>query len=249
MFMFPPSDLARVKRQLPGFSGERGDSDTFKSSEQRHNDSSQTGKATLIRGREILHHTQQYIILDESAVAPGTMTARQRASNSSLHLAGNPATPTQSKFKFPSTSSLVSSDASLFSEGRPTSTAPTACSQETTEDYDATSWLNTLPIQHLVLDLRGLNLHLSTRVTEILGCAEAMWEWICEYQDAHRSYHGQHHTHKEHSHLRSAYLGERSATDKFNAELEGMSRAEFDVLLTRFELCVLCFLAPSWLVY
>jgi hypothetical protein len=241
MFMFPPSDLARVKQQLPGFAGERGDSDTFKSSEQRHNDPSQTGKATLIRGREILYHTQRYIILDESAVAPGTLTARRRASTSSLHLAGNPATPTQSKFKFPSTSSLVSSDTSLFSEGRSTSTTPTACSQE---DYDAASWLNTLPIQHLVLDLQSLNLHLSTRVTEILGCAEAMWEWICEYQDAHRSYHGQHHTHKEHSHLRSAYLGERNATDKFNAELEGMSRAEFDVLLTRFELWVLCFSLP-----
>jgi hypothetical protein len=242
MFMFPPSDLARIKRPHSGSSGGRGVLGTFKSSEHRLNDSSQTGLATLICGHHILHHTQEYVILDESAVAPGTMTARQRASTSSLHLASaasNPATPTQNKF--PSTSSFLSSDASLFSEEQSTSTAPTAYTHIATEDYDPASWLNTLPIQRLKFDLQSLNLHLSMRVTEILACAEAMWEWVCEYQDARRCHRGQHHTHKEHSHLRSAYLGERSGADKFSAELVGMSRAEFDVLLTQFELCVLCF--------
>ena len=32
------------------------------------------------------------------------------------------------------------------------------------------------------LDLRTLNLHLALRVTEVLGCAEAMWEWVVEMQ-------------------------------------------------------------------
>ncbi|KAI0252378.1 hypothetical protein BJV78DRAFT_351287 [Lactifluus subvellereus] len=227
MFMFPPSDLTRVKRQLPGSSGEKGDLGTSKLAEHHRGDSSQTGLATLIYGREILHHTQQYVILDESAVAPGTMTARQKATSSSLHLActtGNSGTPTQNKF--PSTSSLISSEASLGSERHSTSTAPTEYSHATTEDYDAARRLNTLPNQRLKFDLQSLNLHLSMRVTGILACAEAMWEWVCKYQDAQRAHRGQHHIHR----------GERGDTDRFSAELVGMSRAEFDVLLTRFEL-------------
>jgi hypothetical protein len=101
--------------------------------------------------------------------------------------------------------------------------------------------LNTLPNQRLKFDLQSLNLHLSTRVTEILACAEAMWEWICEYQDTRRSHRGQQlHMHKEHSQLRNAHPGERGGVHRFSTELIGMSRAELDVLLTRFELCVTC---------
>jgi hypothetical protein len=32
------------------------------------------------------------------------------------------------------------------------------------------------------IDLRSLNLHLRVRVLEILGCSEAMWDWVKEFQ-------------------------------------------------------------------
>ena len=35
-------------------------------------------------------------------------------------------------------------------------------------------------------DVRTLNLHLAIRITEILGCAEAMWEWVVENQKTWR---------------------------------------------------------------
>src|SRR5262245_61991084 len=34
----------------------------------------------------------------------------------------------------------------------------------------------------LSFDLRTLSIHLALRATEILACAEAMWDWVTEYQ-------------------------------------------------------------------
>ena len=235
MFMFPPPDLAGVK-------GERGSSGiTSKATQRSHIGSGKSTAGTLIGGRQILDHSQQYVILDESAVGPGTITARHKASSSSLHLsstATNAGFPTLNSF---STSALVSSESFLLSEEHSTSAVPIACSQLAGDDIDSTSWLNTLPNQRLQFDLQSLNLHLSTRVTEILACAEAMWDWICEYQDSRRSHRGQLHMHKEHSLSRNAHLEEWGGAHRFSTELTGMSRAEFDVLLTRFELCVTLF--------
>jgi hypothetical protein len=103
--------------------------------------------------------------------------------------------------------------------------------------------LNTLPNQRLKFDLQSLNLHLSIRVTEILACAEAMWEWVCNFQDLQQPHRGQQsHTHmyRDYSMMRNVHSGEKAGTHRFSNELIGLSRAEFDVLLTRFELCV-CF--------
>ena len=237
MFMFPPPDLMGVKQQqFSRSTDERGASESTSRSIQRSHTFS--GKST-IGGRQILDHSQQYVILDESAVGPGTTTTRQKAFSSSSSTAPTVVLPTLSAF--PSFSALVSPESVPLSEKRSTSAGPRASSQVAGSDVDAASRLNTLPNQRLKFDLQSLNLHLSTRVTEILACAEAMWEWICEYQDTQRSPRGQQpHMHKEHSQLRNAHP-ERGGTHRFSAELIGMSRAEFDVLLTRFELCVTCF--------
>jgi hypothetical protein len=237
--MFPPLDLTGVKQQLSRSTDERGASEnTSRSIQRSHTVSGKPTSATLIGGRQILDHSQHYVILDESAVGPGTTTARQKASSSSSSTATTAGLPTLATF--PSFSALVSPERPPSSEKRSRSAGPTASSQ-IGDDVDAPSRLNTLPNQRLKFDLQSLNLHLSTRVTEILACAEAMWEWICEYQDTQRSPRGQQpHMHKEHSQLRNAHL-ERGGTHRFSTELIGMSRAEFDVLLTRFELCVTCF--------
>jgi hypothetical protein len=39
-----------------------------------------------------------------------------------------------------------------------------------------------LPNPTMNFDLRTLKLHLAVRSTEVLACAEAMWEWVLEYQ-------------------------------------------------------------------
>jgi hypothetical protein len=237
MFMFPPLDLAGVTEQLSRSPDDRGTSDR-RPAQRYHEDSGKTSSVTSIGGRQILNHTQQYVVLDESAVAPGTITARQKASSNALHLpcaASNLGTPMQNNLAFPS---APVSPESLSTEVHSTSTVPVAHPQAAGDDKDPASRLNTLPNQRLRFDLQSLNMHLSTRVTEILACAEAMWEWVCKYQDAHRSHGGQPHVHKEHSQPRNVRPGERDDASKLSAELIGMSRAEFDVLLTRLELCV-----------
>ena len=238
--MFPPPDLTGVKQQLSRSTDDRGASESTSRSIQRsHTVSGKSTSATLIGGRQILDHSQHYVVLDESAVGPGTTAARQKASSISSSTPTTAGLPTLATF--PYFSALVSPESPPLSEKRLTNAGPTPSSQIAGDDVDAASRLNTLPNQRLKFDLQSLNLHLSTRVTEILACAEAMWGWICDYQDTQRSPPGQQpHIHKEHCQLRNAHP-ERGGTHKYSAELIGMSRAELDVLLTRFELCVICF--------
>ena len=238
MFMFPPPDLARVQCQLLPSGGDTSHSDgELRSAQPSRNFSDKTSSVTMISGRHILHQAQQYVLMDESAVAPGTKTARQKAipAMNSPHLptaSNSVGTPT--KIGFPTISSPTSSEASLLSEERSTDTSTTAYSHAIGGDTDIANWFNTLPNQRLKFDLQSLNLHLSMRVTAVLACAEAMWEWVCEYQDT-RTRHGQPQMSKGNSQSRLP----AGDTDKFSTELVGMSRPEFDVLLTRFELCVL----------
>lgn len=243
MFMFPPPDLAQTQWQILPSSGDSNNPDAeLKSAQPNRSFSDKTGSVTMICGRHILHQAQQYVLLDESAVAPGTKTARQKTTptSTSSHLptaTGSAGTPT--KIGFPTMSSPASSEASLVSEECSTST--TAYSHTVGEGTDIGNWFNTLPNQRLKFDLQSLNLHLSMRITAVIACAEAMWEWVCEYQDT-RSRRGQPQMMpKANSHSRPI----AGDTDRFSTELVGMSRSEFDVLLTRFELCVLVF-SFSW---
>ena len=42
--------------------------------------------------------------------------------------------------------------------------------------------LSPLPNRNAEVDIRSLNLHLRARAVEVLGCSEAMWDWVKEYQ-------------------------------------------------------------------
>lgn len=42
--------------------------------------------------------------------------------------------------------------------------------------------LGPLPNKKADIDIKSLNLHLRVRTVEILGCSEAMWEWVKEFQ-------------------------------------------------------------------
>lgn len=73
-----------------------------------------------------------------------------------------------------------------------------------------------LPNGMLEVDLRTLNMHLGIRVKEVLGCAEAMWDWVVDYQIKTKG-------------------GERDPKGVY-ALISQLSRADFDDLLARFEL-------------
>ncbi|KAI6041391.1 hypothetical protein EDC04DRAFT_2565773 [Pisolithus marmoratus] len=77
----------------------------------------------------------------------------------------------------------------------------------------ATTTTNGLSME---VDLRTLNLHLAVRVKEILGCTEAMWDWVVDYQT-------------------KAKEGEREPRGVY-AAISELSRAEFDEHLAKFEL-------------
>jgi len=98
-----------------------------------------------------------------------------------------------------------------------------------------------LPNPMFRLDLRTLNLHLAIRTIEILSCAEAMWEWVLEFQAAKSKT-------KEKSQLRGGSADGSSSTleggqpvDPIKATIAELTRAEFDGLLTQFNLCVIVF--------
>lgn len=78
---------------------------------------------------------------------------------------------------------------------------------------------NRLPNTTLQVDLRTLNLHLALRTFEVIACAEAMWEWVLEFQASPPKIY--------------ASWDTGDPVEKTIAEL---SRSEFDALLTQFNL-------------
>jgi hypothetical protein len=90
------------------------------------------------------------------------------------------------------------------------------------------------------LDLRTLNLHLALRVTEVLGCAEAMWEWVVEIQKKRRQQGQPGRGSVDTVGVRAPGSvmsgGIFAATkDKTMEGIAELTRAEFDGLLFKFE--------------
>ncbi|KAF7422414.1 hypothetical protein PC9H_010570 [Pleurotus ostreatus] len=77
-----------------------------------------------------------------------------------------------------------------------------------------------LPNKTLNLDLRSLNLHLAIRTSEVLACAEAMWEWVLEYQSQDKK--------------PQLLSGSPKSVDV--AALTDLAREDFDYLLSRFDM-------------
>jgi hypothetical protein len=93
-----------------------------------------------------------------------------------------------------------------------------------------------LPNTTLQIDLRTLNLHLALRTLEILACAEAMWEWVLEFQVEQAK-------EKENGRLRSGSVGGSLQPSKGGQPMDPpmvviaeLTRPEFDGLLTQFNL-------------
>ncbi len=106
-----------------------------------------------------------------------------------------------------------------------------------------------LPNPTMEFDVRSLNLHLSARVHEVLACAESMWEWVSEYQARCRaligggnspfSYEGKLLPLQSISTGRDGVKGGMMLDpDPGKKAIREMTRADFDLCLSRFEMYV-----------
>jgi hypothetical protein len=137
----------------------------------------------------------------------------------------------------PDPHAIIETLASL--EGHRAASAPDTQSAEAAQELAST--LATLKIRlpntTFRLDLRTLNLHLALRTSEILACAEAMWEWVLEFQ-AQRA------KRKGSGRLRSGSVDSSSGSqqaDSTKIAIAELTRAEFDGLLTQLNMSVLHF--------
>ncbi|PPR04105.1 hypothetical protein CVT24_010678 [Panaeolus cyanescens] len=106
-----------------------------------------------------------------------------------------------------------------------------------------------LPNKTLNIDLRALNMHLLMRVKEILESSESMWEWVQEFQASHASAprsslrappsiagSSAPSRHRAGSIESSVFGGNRNSLDLSTNQILELTREDFDILLSNFEL-------------
>ncbi|KZT25388.1 hypothetical protein NEOLEDRAFT_359341 [Neolentinus lepideus HHB14362 ss-1] len=174
--------------------------------------------STYLSTEEIVRRTQPYVNLDSArriALAPAT--------RASILFSDDPERP--SLFSAPAhthTHTRADDDASTPSDSAIDLSSTLGLGTALSFSFDAQPPRNvlrrsTMPNKTFNFDLRSLNLHLAARVAEIVACAEAMWAWVAEYQAA------------------AAVRGGQLDAPTRQALL-GLSRADFDNLVTQFEL-------------
>lgn len=107
-----------------------------------------------------------------------------------------------------------------------------------------------LPNTTLRMDLRTLNLHLAVRVSEIIACSEAMWEWVLQYQQGLAQHKAKKDT-KSRARSGSGSIeilhqkrysiipgGESPAKVGLKAAIAELTRDDFDNLISNFDLYV-----------
>lgn len=102
-----------------------------------------------------------------------------------------------------------------------------------------------IPNKTLNIDLRTLNLHLMTRVKEILGCSETMWEWVRDKQLAAQNEaatrrsglpNGRGHSLDIQRAPGSSLGSHGSGPSDHRAALLNLSREDFNQMLVNFEM-------------
>jgi hypothetical protein len=92
----------------------------------------------------------------------------------------------------------------------------------TRQSGNAKPKMSLLPNPTMNFDLRTLNLHLALRTAEVMACAEAMWEWVVEYQ-------------KKYKDERARAAAGAVMGDVDLRAIARMSRSDFDGILGKFE--------------
>ncbi|TFY52472.1 hypothetical protein EVG20_g10534, partial [Dentipellis fragilis] len=197
-------------------------------------DTSEGAESTWVNGNQILRQTQSYIMLDASrlpAVSPKAVTSTTVVNGST------PQSPVGAGVRPHSHFVSNGMPASAHRPIASMSSVPSDASSVSTDAVAAAVRANRLPNKELHIDLKSLHLHLSTRVTEVVACAETMWEWVVESQERERDRIRERDLEKTVTprdlERRSSSLGD---ADALWHEMYGLTRADFDALLTRFQL-------------
>ncbi|KAI0052694.1 hypothetical protein FA95DRAFT_1592645 [Auriscalpium vulgare] len=261
ILMFPPVSVSAAKRAPQKGHGASTDGESeseceLLECEKARSFRAQTSRDTLrpkqppkqppdeplkvLHGRELMEHVSQYVVLDSSlqsafppgparqrsaaaAAAVGSVALHANASKSATSLHGR----ARSTFASPSTLTLSSTASPAWSDqSSDAQTSPSTTALDPDGYKFVSRLMNRLPNRQLEFDVRSLNLHLSLRTCEVLACAEAMWEWVARWQEQMRWRMVEW----------EAGRARDDGTEAHARELLGMSRAEFDILLNRFEL-------------
>lgn len=182
------------------------------------------GKSPFVTVPQLIAGTAKYVSVDMSrytAYAPRSLFQPNQYQQK-----GPPPATTKGTAKGASSPNAASTDS-------PENTPPSAATKER------------LPITAIKFDARTLNLHLSLRVQEVLGCAEAMWDFVEAYQE--KACFSQLPSSRAPS-MTSSYTGSDGASSKPSRpahhtarnpkwkEVLALRRSEFDAMLRRFKL-------------
>lgn len=84
--------------------------------------------------------------------------------------------------------------------------------------FRAAAFNNQLPKPSFQIDLCTLNLHVALRTAEVLACAEAMWDWVAEVQNAAKV--------------------QDSSPSAITRSIQTLSKSDFKSLINKYEMCV-----------
>ncbi|KAI0771188.1 hypothetical protein BD413DRAFT_476314 [Trametes elegans] len=101
-------------------------------------------------------------------------------------------------------------------------------------DVDAPTSMNPLPNKTINFDPRSINLLLALRVQEVLACAEPMWDWVVDFQEAVARSAKTFTSRRASDHL--TFKPSRKRHHPKEDVLMDLTRLQFDELLRRFEL-------------
>ena len=181
-----------------------------------------TSKRTLDRNEE---SAPQYVVVDNARLpASAPRNTKSRIYSESVHSNNSSETisPTRSTKSFRAFAVSVSPDRS-----QPDLVSLINAQRQTKTQVNVPS----VPGRALEIDLRSLHMHLSTRVSETLACAEAMWEWVVAEQQRHAA-------ERASGRGRSRSMGDDEEVDE-DTQLKAireLTRADFDACLSRFEM-------------
>lgn len=194
-------------------------------STENHDLSRRTSKRALDKAEDT---TPQYVVVDNARLpASAPRTSKSRAYTESIH-----STASSDTISATSPSRSVKSFRAFA-----VSVSPDRAQPDTKSLIERRPQIRThisVPSSQgkaLDIDLRSLHMHLATRVSETLACAEAMWEWVVAEQQRHAA-------ERASGRGRARSVGEDAdeETDVQMKAIREMTRADFDACLSRFEM-------------
>ncbi len=180
------------------------------------NSSSNTTTAVSISLAQLIKGSHRYVMLDDNRATALSPSTRSYSGAPHKERTRAPSMSGSNLFMHPYPPSN-SSSVTLTSISDQLSDADTIVSEFPKQPR--------IPDSRISFDVRTLNMHLALRTQEILACAETMWDFVLDYRinllqrEAHRP-------------------SVNSKARLHDEAIKNMTRKEFDLLMTWFELSV-----------